>query len=120
MVTILVVDDVSSEKELISLYLEDSGYQTIKAANGKDALEKAINNKPDLIISDVVMPEMSGLELCRNLKKSNETQKIPIILCTSKNQEIDRLWGMKQGAIAYITKPFTKEEILNTVKKSLL
>ncbi len=116
MVTILVVEDTPSEKELLSLYLQDGGYQIIQAENGKEALEKAINNKPDLIISDVVMPEMSGLELCRNIRKSSATQKIPIILCTSKNQEIDRIWGMKQGATAYVTKPYTKEEMLNTVK----
>ena len=77
MVTILVVDDTASEKELISLYLTEGGYDIIKAENGKEALEKAISDKPDLIISDVVMPEMSGLELCRNLKKAPKLKQFP-------------------------------------------
>jgi two-component system, chemotaxis family, response regulator PixH len=63
----------------------------------------------------VVMPGMSGFELCRSLRKNPETASIPVIFCTSKNQDIDRLWGMKQGANAYITKPFTREDLIQTV-----
>ena len=62
------------------------------------------------------MPEMSGFELCRQLKKNSVTQKLPIILCTSKNQEIDKLWGMKQGASAYLTKPYTREQLIETIQ----
>lgn len=116
MITILVVEDTPSERELMSHYLRESGYTVINAVSAQEALSKAIEQKPDVIITDVVMPGMSGFELCRSLKKHPATEKVPIIICTSKNQEIDRLWGMKQGADAYITKPFTCEQLIRTVK----
>lgn len=116
MVTILVVEDTPSERELMSHYLRESGYTVINAVSAQEALSKAVEQKPDVIITDVVMPGMSGFELCRSLKKHPATEKVPIIICTSKNQEIDRLWGMKQGADAYITKPFTCEQLVRTVK----
>jgi two-component system, chemotaxis family, response regulator PixH len=116
MVTILIVEDTLSELELISTYLNESGYVAIGAVTGQEGLNLAIEKQPDVILSDVVMPGMSGFELCRKLKQNPATEKIPIILCTSKNQEIDRLWGMKQGADAYITKPFTREQLIRAVK----
>lgn len=116
MITILVVEDTPSERELMSHYLRESGYTVINAVSAQEALNKAIEQKPDVIITDVVMPGMSGFELCRSLKKHPITEKVPIIICTSKNQEIDRLWGMKQGADAYITKPFTREQLVRAVK----
>ncbi|MDJ0569018.1 MAG: response regulator, partial [Pleurocapsa sp. MO_192.B19] len=94
MAKILVVDDTPSTRQLISGYLQDNGYQVIEAEDGKEALEKAIENIPDVVITDVVMPEMNGFELCRSLKKNPETQGAKIVVCTSKNQDIDRLWGM--------------------------
>ena len=116
MITILVVEDTPSERELMTHYLRESGYTVINAVSAQEALSKAIEQKPDVIITDVVMPGMSGFELCRSLKKHPVTEKVPIIICTSKNQEIDRLWGMKQGADAYITKPFTREQLVRAVK----
>lgn len=114
--TILVVEDTPSEMELMSHYLRESGYSVINAVSAKEALTKAIDLRPDVIITDVVMPGMSGFELCRSLKKNPATERVPIVICTSKNQEIDRLWGMKQGADAYITKPFTREQLIRVVK----
>jgi twitching motility two-component system response regulator PilH len=116
MTTILVVDDTPSEMKLISYYLQESGYSVISAVSAKEALAKVIEQKPDVIITDVVMPGMSGFELCRSLKKHPITGQVPIIICTSKNQEIDRLWATRQGADAYIAKPFTREELLQVVK----
>jgi twitching motility two-component system response regulator PilH len=116
MTKILVVDDTPSIRELISSYLRDSGYQVIEATNGKEALEKALDNKPDIVVTDVVMPEMNGFELCRNLKKNPDMENLRIVVCTSKNQDIDRLWGIKQGADVYLTKPFTQEEIMEAIK----
>ncbi|MGI0491249.1 response regulator transcription factor [Alkalinema pantanalense CENA528] len=116
MATILVVEDTPSEMELLSHYLRESGYTVIGTANAKDALQLALEQKPDVIVSDVVMPGMSGFELCRSLRKQPETAKIPVIFCTSKNQDIDRLWGMKQGANAYITKPFTREALVQAIQ----
>ncbi|HEY9627142.1 MAG TPA: response regulator [Coleofasciculaceae cyanobacterium] len=114
--TILVVEDTPSEMELMSYYLRESGYSVINAISAKEALNKAVEQQPDVIITDVVMPGMSGFELCRSLKKHPVIGKVPIIICTSKNQEIDRLWGMRQGADAYITKPFTREQLVRVVK----
>ncbi|MBF2008907.1 response regulator [Chlorogloeopsis fritschii PCC 9212] len=115
--TILVVEDSPSELELISHYLKESGYNVIKAAGAKEALEKAVSSQQiDAIVTDVVMPEMSGFELCRSLKKNPLTQKVPIVICSSKNQEIDRLWARRQGADAYITKPYTRDQLLHTLK----
>jgi len=116
MSTVLVVEDTLSEMELLSHYLREGGYTVVGALSAKEALDKVIELKPDIIITDVVMPGMSGFELCRNLKKHPETAKVPVIICSSKSQEIDRLWGMRQGADIYITKPFTREELIRAVQ----
>lgn len=114
--TILIVEDSPSELELMSHYLNESGYNVIKASGAKEALEKAALEQPDIIVTDVVMPGMSGFELCRSLKRNPATQKVPIVICSSKNQEIDRLWAMRQGADAYVTKPYTREQLLRAIK----
>lgn len=114
--TILIVEDTPSEMELMSLYLREGGYTVMNSSSAKDALVLAAEHQPKVIISDVVMPGMSGFELCRSLRKNPNTANIPVIFCTSKNQDIDRLWGMKQGAKAYITKPFTREDLIQTVE----
>ena len=120
MITVLVVEDTPSERELIMNYLRKNGYAVMSSANAKDALNKAAQYLPDVIITDVVMPGMNGYELCRSLKKNPLTKKLPIVLCTSKNQALDRLWGMRQGADVYITKPFTREELIRAVKSVCL
>lgn len=114
--TILIVEDTPSEMELMSFYLRESGYSVISAVTAREGIEKAVEQRPDIIVTDVVMPGMSGFELCRSLKKHPATEKVPIVICSSKSQEIDRLWGMRQGADAYITKPFTREQLLRVVK----
>ena len=113
---ILLVDDSPSELELMSHYLKDSGYNLIHATSAKEALDKATSEQLDAIVTDVVMPGMSGFELCRSLKKNPSTRKLPIVICSSKNLEIDRLWAMKQGADAYVTKPYTREQLLRAIK----
>jgi two-component system, chemotaxis family, response regulator PixH len=114
--SILVVEDTPSEMELLNHYLREGGYSVINAVSAKDALEIAITQKPAVIVTDVVMPGVSGFELCRSLRKHPTTARTPIIICTSKNQDIDRLWGMRQGADAYITKPFTREQLIRTIQ----
>jgi two-component system, chemotaxis family, response regulator PixH len=113
--TILIVDDTPSEMELIRYYLNEGGYSVIGTDSPKSALEQAIEHQPNVIITDVVMPGMSGFELCRTLKKHPATGHVPIIICSSKSEEIDRLWGMKQGADVYLTKPFTRDDLLRAV-----
>lgn len=114
--TLLVVEDSPSELELISYFLAQGGYRIVTAANGKDAYEIALKENPDVIVTDVVMPIMSGFELCRLLKKNPQTKNLPIIICSSKTLEIDRIWGLRQGANIYLTKPFTRDNLLNAVK----
>ena len=116
LITVLIVEDSLSELELMSHYLDNGDYKIVKSTGAKEAFDIALKNSIDVIVSDVVMPEMSGFELCRQLKKNSVTQKLPIILCTSKNQEIDKLWGMKQGASAYLTKPYTREQLIETIQ----
>lgn len=113
---VLIVEDTPSEMELMSHYLQEGGYSVVGVESAKMALDQAIALQPDVIITDVVMPGMSGFELCRTLKKHPVTEKVPIIICTSKSQEIDRLWGLRQGADVYLTKPFTSEQLIRAVK----
>ncbi|WP_298613979.1 PleD family two-component system response regulator [uncultured Thermosynechococcus sp.] len=120
MTKVLVVEDVPSEMTLISSFLKEAGYTVIEALGAKEALEKVSQHKPDVVVTDVVMPEMSGFELCRALKKNPETEKLPVVVCSSKNQELDRLWAMKQGADAYVTKPFNREDLLRAVKSVVI
>lgn len=116
MATVLIVEDTPSEMELMSHYLRESGCMVMNATSAQQALELAAKQRPDVIVTDVVMPGMSGFELCRSLKKQPETATVPIVICTSKNQDIDRLWGMKQGADAYLTKPYTQEQLVQAVR----
>lgn len=120
MSTILLVDDNQSQLELMQSYLRESGYKVIRITSAKEAVKHALIHKPDVIVTDVVMPGMSGFELCRRLKNNPETADVPIVICSSKDQEIDRLWGMKQGAQAYLTKPFSREQFLRAVNLALV
>ncbi|MEL6927267.1 MAG: response regulator [Cyanobacteria bacterium J06600_6] len=119
MKTILVVDDLQAQLNLISGYLEQEGYRVVTAGNGNEALAKASAQTPDLVITDLVMPEMSGLEFCRKLKKNPETAEIPVIACTTKDRDMDKKWAKKQGVVAYLVKPFTQQEMVSAVKQSV-
>ncbi|MBE9125256.1 MULTISPECIES: response regulator [unclassified Coleofasciculus] len=119
MSTILVIEDSVAQLALMNLYLRDSGHKIISLKDSKEALNTAVKEKPHVIITDVVMPEINGFELCRRLKTHPATASIPIVICSSKNQEVDRIWGMKQGASAYLPKPFSRDqfiEIINQVR----
>ncbi len=117
--TVLVVEDAPSEMKLMSHYLQAEGFSVISAITGKEGLDKAIAQKPDVIVTDVVMPGISGFELCRKLKHTPETKEVPVVICSSKGQTIDRMWGMKQGAKAYLTKPYTRDELVEAVRTVL-
>lgn len=116
---ILVVDDMKAELDLICQYLIKAGYQVITANDGKEALEKVIENKPDAILTDWMMPNMGGLDLCRQLKKTPETANIPVIACTAKNRDVDKMWANKQGVKGYIVKPCTEEDIIGALQAAL-
>ena len=115
--TILVVDDSPTEMKLMMAPLNGKGYRIISATDGEEALEKALAERPDLMLLDVVLPKKNGFQVCRQLRTSPDTKDIKIILVTSKSQDTDRFWGLKQGADEYLTKPFQDDELLATVAK---
>ena len=119
MKNVLIVDDLKAQLNLISGYLTEEGFKVTTANNGNEALAKASAEAFDLVITDLVMPEMSGLEFCRKLKKNPETANIPVIACTTKDRDMDKKWAKKQGVVAYLVKPFTREEMITTVKNSV-
>ncbi|NOQ35992.1 MAG: response regulator [Methylococcaceae bacterium] len=113
---ILVVDDTPLYLNQIRQILSDAGYEVISASSGTEALEQAKKELPDLIFMDIVMPEMDGFAACRAMTKNCETKDIPIAFVSSKDQEADRVWAELQGAKAYITKPYTADQILEQVE----
>ncbi len=119
MSTILVVDDSPMLREMISGLLDKTGLTISVAKDGQEAKEKIAANPPDLVVLDVVMPNMNGYELCRWVKSDPATQHVLVILCSSKSEEFDRYWGIKQGADAYVIKPFRPGELLGTVETLL-
>ena len=116
LITVLIVEDSPSQLVLMSHYLDTGDYKIVKSTSAKEAFDIALKDNIDVIVTDVVMPEMSGFELCRLLKRNPVTQKLPVIICTSKSLKIDKLWGMRQGASAYLTKPLNRELLLNTIQ----
>jgi two-component system, chemotaxis family, response regulator PixH len=116
MTSVLIVEDTLTEAEIITGTLKNAGFTTVVATSSEDAKVKLAQQKPDLIVMDVVLPGESGFELCRELKEKAETKDIPIIMCSTKSGEMDKFWGMKQGASAYVTKPINPDELVRTAK----
>ncbi len=116
---ILVVDDEENIRALVRFNLEKSGYQIIEASNGKNALEIIAEDRPDLIILDLMLPVIDGLDVCRKLKGSLITSAIPIIMLTAKSDEVDRVIGLELGADDYLTKPFGPRELIARIKAVL-
>ena len=112
---ILVVDDSPTERYYIADILTRRGYAVVTAESGSEALAKIRSERPSLIVMDVVMPGASGFQVTRALTRDPDTQSIPVILCTSKSTETDRIWGLRQGAREYLTKPINAEELLAKV-----
>jgi 8-oxo-dGTP diphosphatase len=119
MSTVLIVDDSQTLRHMLSELLKDQGIEVMEATNGVEAKEKIQQRCPDLVITDLIMPQMNGYELCRWIKNEPQTQDLPVLVCTTKSEEFDRYWGMKQGADAYITKPFHPPELIQTVRRLL-
>jgi two-component system phosphate regulon response regulator PhoB len=117
---ILVVDDEPEAVELVEFNLKQSGYAVMTASDGAEALKKARSQTPDLIVLDVMLPEMDGFEICKSLRLDTTTAKIPIIMLTAKAAEIDRVLGLELGADDYLTKPFSPRELLLRIKKILV
>lgn len=116
---ILVVDDEPEAVELVEFNLKQAGYAVVTASDGAEALKKAHAQTPDLIVLDVMLPEMDGFEICKTLRLEPSTARVPIIMLTAKAAEIDRVLGLELGADDYLTKPFSPRELLLRVKKIL-
>ena len=111
-----MVDDSTMVRVILAECLESSGYAVIEAVDGIEAIKQIQTHRPDLVITDIVMPRMNGYELCRWIKSDPQTKSIPVMMCTIKDEEFDRYWGLKQGADAYIAKPYKPLEMVNAVK----
>ena len=114
---ILVVDDSATEMAVMSSSLKAEGFDVLTAANGEEALTHLEMITPDAIVLDVIMPGRNGFQLCRQIRNDERWSKVPIVLVTSKDQESDRFWGMKQGASDYITKPFAPASLVAAVRR---
>jgi DNA-binding response OmpR family regulator len=117
--TILLVDDSPTELRAMQAALQGRGYNLVTAADGEDALVKVMSQKPDLVLLDVVLPKKNGFQVCRQLKTAPETKGTKVIMVTSKSQDSDRFWGLKQGADEFITKPVNAEELLSMIQRYL-
>lgn len=113
---ILVVDDSPTERYFLVDLLTKKGFTVVTAENGEEAIEKSKVEKPELILMDVVMPGQNGFQTTRAISKDPITQGIPIIMCTSKNQETDRIWALRQGARDYVVKPINSAELLKKIE----
>ena len=121
MSTVLVVEDSATQRQMISDLLKESGLNAsvISVGDGVEALEQIQTQLPDIVVLDIVMPRMNGYEVCRQIKTDPNTENVPVIMCSSKGEEFDKYWGMKQGADAYIAKPFEPTELIGTIKQLL-
>ncbi|MDP6675137.1 MAG: response regulator [Gammaproteobacteria bacterium] len=119
MVLVLIVDDSPTEQHVISKALEKHGFETVVASDGEEAIEIAELRLPDLILMDIVMPGMNGFQATRQLAKNPMTASIPVVMVTSKDQETDKVWGLRQGAVEYLMKPIDDAALVSAVQENL-
>ena len=117
MAKVLIVDDSPTETHKLTTLLEKNGHSVVTAVNGEDGVKTAKVELPQLVLMDIVMPGLNGFQATRQLSKAPETANIPVIIVTTKDQETDRVWGMRQGAKAYLTKPIDEAELLDAIAK---
>jgi twitching motility two-component system response regulator PilH len=116
---ILIVEDSPTAMLQITTILQNRGYELVHAMDGEEALQKVAESSPRLIVLDVILPKKNGFQVCRQLKSVQQTQDIKILMLTSKIQDSDRFWGMKQGADGYMTKPFEADDLVQKVEELL-
>ena len=119
MARILIVDDSPSQLMGIRRIVEKLGHEALTAEDGAAGVDAAKRELPDLILMDVVMPNLNGFQATRSISREPTTKHIPVILVTTKDQETDRMWGMRQGAKAYLTKPFSEDELAAAITRNL-
>src|SRR5687767_6026981 len=116
---VLVADDDQNLRKILCLFLKNARYETVEAANGREALNMAKGQRPDIILMDIMMPLLDGFTVCKMLKDDAETRSIPVLICTAKNRKEDLVAAIKAGAEDYIIKPFTKDTVLSKIEKAL-
>lgn len=116
--TVLIVDDSGAEVANLRAIVTDAGWAAITAGSGREAVDRAKNEKPTVILMDIVMPDMDGYEACRALQADPATKTIPVVMVSTKNQKADHLWAKMQGARALVGKPYSKTEILDAIKSA--
>ncbi len=117
--SILIVEDSPMEMKLLLGLLEDKGYRLFSATDGEEAVAAAQRHHPDLILLDVVLPKKNGFQVCRQLKSSPDTAASKIVMVSSKSLEMDRYWGLKQGADDYVVKPFSPAAVMAAIEKAI-
>ena len=113
---VLVVDDSATDTHILSNMLTKNGYTVSTVASGEEAIDKAKKEKPDLILMDIIMPGMSGFEATRTIARDPETASIPIIIVSTKGQETDKAWGLRQGAKDYVVKPVSEKVLMEKIQ----
>ena len=119
MARILIVDDSPTDTKVFSIMLEKNGFQVITAGSAEEGIETCKRELPDLVMMDVILPAMNGFQATRALSKDAATSHIPVIICSTKNMETDRVWGMRQGAKDYLVKPPTERELISRIRALL-
>ena len=114
---VMVVDDALADLRLIEAMLRTAGHEVVTHVDGDGVEETVLSERPDVLLLDIVMPRRNGYEILRRLKKDGRTRETPVVLVTCRNTESDRLWGARQGADAYIAKPFTRDDLLTVVTR---
>lgn len=117
MSTVLVVEDSLTDTEVLTRYLRQVGLAVVSVQSGEEAEARLRSQKPDLVILDVILPGQSGFELCHNLKTNEDTKQIPVVICSSKGTEVDKLWGSMLGADAYLAKPVDLQKLMQIVQQ---
>jgi two-component system, chemotaxis family, response regulator PixH len=117
MATALIVEDIQTDRMILTSYLEAAGFLVSFVMSGEEALNHLNTNKPDIVFLDIILPGRSGFEICRAIKSQQDTQRIPVVMCSTKNTDMDRFWGLKQGADRYLSKPLNRAELLEVLQK---
>lgn len=119
MALVLIADDSPTDQHILSRALEKHGFDTVVARDGEEAVRLAAERAPDVILMDIVMPGMNGYQATRQLAQNPSTAAIPVVIVSTKTQEADRVWGLRQGAVSYLTKPVTDADLVSAVRAAL-
>ena len=113
---VLIVDDSATDLKKLEQIVAGAGYSVITAMSGKEALERVKADQPDAVLLDIIMADLNGFQVCRAITSDTAGKKTPVVIVSSKREKIDQVWGVEQGAVAYVTKPFTPEQILSQLR----